>query len=275
VNRPGPDLEAPRLRSAAEVIAHFDRTALGYADAYTQKTNSGYSFRIRKQRVLELFDKPGGQVLDVGCGPGVLVSEVVTDYECRYHGVDIAPEMIRLAEARFNELRDVRFSVGTIDALAFGDSSFDAVLCVGVLEYLDDPAGAIEEMVRVLRPGGTLIVTLPNAQSPFRIWQRLVWRPLLRVISPFRHWIPFWDRIQSPVPHQEFRFVDHRSAYESAGCIVEDVVYYNFKVFPKPLDVLLRPLQLWVASALEQFGRSRVRHVGTGFIVKARKRPGP
>jgi ubiquinone/menaquinone biosynthesis C-methylase UbiE len=261
------------LASDAGVIRHFDETAGNYATAYERNTNSGYSFRIRKQRVLELFDQPGGAVLDAGCGPGVLVDELVRGAKCEFWGVDASRQMVSRATERYAGWPRVHFAVGRVEDLDFPSESFDAVLSMGVLEYLADTVSAVTEMYRVLKPGGTLIVTLPNAQSPFRIWQRRVWQPILRRLSMLNRWIPALERLVPPVQHHEFRYSTHRMIYEELGASIEDTVYYNFKPFPSPLDLLLRPLQLWISARLERYGRSRMRFLGTGFIVKIRKPP--
>jgi ubiquinone/menaquinone biosynthesis C-methylase UbiE len=257
--------------SAAAVKDYFDESAYDYAAAYDRSTNSGYSFRIRKQRVLELFDKPSGRVLDVGCGPGVVVDELVRGAGCEFWGVDVSPQMILHATRRYAGLSGANFSLGSIEHLDFPSESFDAVLSMGVLEYLSDTAPAEREMYRVLKPGGTLIVTLPNKQSPFRIWHRLVWRHVLRLLSPLRRWFPVLERLVSPVHHHEFRYASCRRTYEDLGAAIEDVVYYNFKPFPAPLDLLLRPLQLRISARLERYCRSRLRFLGTGFVIKVRK----
>lgn len=257
----------------SEVTRHFDESADDYAAAYERNTNSGYSFRIRKQRVLELFDQPGGAVLDVGCGPGVVVDELVRGAKCEFWGVDVSQQMISRAAQRYAGWPDVHFAVGRVEDLDFPSESFDAVLSMGVLEYLADTASAAREMYRVLKPGGTLIVTLPNAQSPFRIWQRRAWQPILRSLRVLSRWVPALERLSSPVQHREFRYSTHRKLYEDLGASIEDAVYYNFKPLPSPLDVLLRPVQLWISARLERYCRSRVRFLGTGFIVKVRKPP--
>jgi ubiquinone/menaquinone biosynthesis C-methylase UbiE len=254
-----------------EVRDHFDREASTYASAYHRSSNSGYSFRIRKQRVLELFDKPGGAVLDAGCGPGVLVDELVRGQGCELWGVDVSPEMIDRARERHSGLERVHFGVGDVESLPFQSGFFDAAIAMGVLEYLPHSGPALQEMFRVLKPGGTLIVTLPNAVSPFRVWQRFVWKPVLFALRPLvGRWFPVVKRLTSPVNQREFEFMKHRLVYERMGGSVEDVVYYNFKPFPSPLDYLLRGLQHRISARLESQCRSRLRFIGTGFIVKVR-----
>lgn len=254
------------------VTEYFDCRAATYLDGYCRTNNSGYSFRVRHKRVLELFDRPGGKVLDIGCGPGVTVDALVRKHGCEWWGVDIAEAMIHDGSKRFCNEPRAHFSVGRIEALEFRDDHFDAVVCVGVVEYVDDDEIAIREMLRVLKPGGTLIVSVPNAASPFRIWNRAVWKPLIRPLSWALHrWFPTLSRLTSPVVHREYNESAYVALYERHGALLEDAVYYNFKLFVSPFDVLLRNCNLAVSETLERLCRSKLRWLGTGFVLKVRK----
>ena len=152
-----------------EVTSHFDRTATSYGRKYDGKSARAHSFRVRQERVCQLFDKPGGKVLDIGCGPGIMVGWLL-DQGCEVHGVDIAPQMVGVCRQMFGVDANVQISVGAIERLPYEDNTFDSVLCLGVVEYVDDDHKAVEEMARVTRPGGSVIITLPSALSPWRLW---------------------------------------------------------------------------------------------------------
>ncbi len=92
---------------------------------------------------------PGTRVLDAGCGEGVLVDE--------YAG--------RLAiEGIDPNYGSDRVQTGSLTALPFPDATFDRALCLDVLEHLtfDEQPRALAELLRVLRPGGALLVSIPN-----------------------------------------------------------------------------------------------------------------
>jgi SAM-dependent methyltransferase len=64
--------------------------------------------------------------------------------------------------------------VGDIEQIPFQDSAFDGVVCVGVLEYLEVDTNALREIGRVLKPGGTAVLSTPNAACPWRHVDRAV-----------------------------------------------------------------------------------------------------
>jgi SAM-dependent methyltransferase len=117
---------------------------------------------------------PATQVLDAGCGEGVLVEE--------YAG--------RLAiEGIDPNYSSPHVRSGSLTALPYADESFDAALCLDVLEHLapDDQPRAIAELHRVVRPGGGVVVSVPNlAHLQSRI-HFLLRGALIRTASPHKH----------------------------------------------------------------------------------------
>jgi ubiquinone/menaquinone biosynthesis C-methylase UbiE len=102
----------------------------------------------------------GGAVLDVGTGPGVLLVEIGRRRkDLRLTGIDLSPDMIEAATRNLRPFGD-RASARTADVtdLPFPDDSFDVVVSSFSLHHWDDPAAAVPELARVLRPGGRLYV---------------------------------------------------------------------------------------------------------------------
>lgn len=97
------------------------------------------------------------EVLEVGCGIGVGVANVARDHACRVVGIDRSEQMIEWAHRRAREhgVEDrVELLVADATALPFEDGRFDATYAESVLAFVEDPALALREMVRVTRPGG-------------------------------------------------------------------------------------------------------------------------
>jgi SAM-dependent methyltransferase len=100
----------------------------------------------------------GGRVLDAGCGRS-LFTEIRPDWPFRIVASDVDYDLMSQRQAEF---KDVRFLVGDAQPLPFRDGSFDAVFAGELIEHLPDPRPGVAEFRRVLRPGGTLILTTPN-----------------------------------------------------------------------------------------------------------------
>src|ERR1041385_6660665 len=111
-----------------------------------------------------LADLPRGALLDVPAGEGALAGRLIdAGFEVRC--CDLYPEIFRLDGVDIHH--------GNLDAdLPFGDRSFDYVTCLEGLEHIENPQQAMREFARVLKPGGHLIVSVPNILN---IEERLKW----------------------------------------------------------------------------------------------------
>jgi ubiquinone/menaquinone biosynthesis C-methylase UbiE/DNA-binding transcriptional ArsR family regulator len=96
-----------------------------------------------------------GDVLDAGSGDGAMAALLAP--RCRsVTCLDLSPQVLRAARRRLTARKNVAFAPGDVHALPFADRSFDQVLLLHVLTYAAEPARALREAGRVLRPGGTL-----------------------------------------------------------------------------------------------------------------------
>ena len=138
------------LSAKAAVQALFDVLAL----EYVQTRERQFSFVAQKRLVLEMFEGVRGRILDVGCGPALMTPELAARAQ-EIHGIDLSSEMVRRARLRMAghplEKR-CRFEVGDFERLGFPDHFFDAVLAMGVLEYLPDYSAALRSAVACSSP---------------------------------------------------------------------------------------------------------------------------
>ncbi len=109
----------------------------------------------------------GDTILDVGCGTGALCRRINSslDGSAQVYGVDFSPEQIKICNEISRSRSDLYpteyYAVGDAYKLPYSDARFTSVVCSEVLEHLDSPRRAIREMLRVLKPGGRLVVTVP------------------------------------------------------------------------------------------------------------------
>lgn len=125
----------------------------------------------RRDYVFSLLERyvtlTGSVVLDVGCGAGVYADELLAR-GCDTFGIDISPLMLEECRRRIqkgDEYFSTHFQVADVERIPFSGGVFDIVLCIGVLGYLLSDHQALQEMTRVLKPGGYLVVNVENMKS--------------------------------------------------------------------------------------------------------------
>lgn len=143
------------------------------------------SFRLRLDAVLPLLDlAPGSCVLDVGGGVGAF-SAALAARLLRVTCADAAPENVEVVRRRYPTVEAVEADAAD---LPFADGSFDAAVCMEVLEHIEDDGRALREIRRVLRRDGRLIVTVPNADAPPPLLERIPAASVHAQEGPERHY---------------------------------------------------------------------------------------
>jgi ubiquinone/menaquinone biosynthesis C-methylase UbiE len=138
----------------------------------------------------------GQRVLDVGCGNGYVLSRYAM-HGARVCGVDLTHAAVGLSRKRFAWMRlPGRFLQGSAEQLPFPDATFDCVCSMGVLHHTPDTVKAVDEVFRVLKPGGRLIVMFYHRNS---LQMRLKF-PLLRWLKgkPMQESINEVDGVGNP-----------------------------------------------------------------------------
>lgn len=112
---------------------------------------------------------PGARVLDIGCGRGVLLGELA-NRGFEVCGIEISEEAVRGADPR----AEIRIAARVADA-GFEPASFDEVILWHVFEHMDGPRETLVEVNRILRPGGSLVIAVPNFSSAQARWTGAAW----------------------------------------------------------------------------------------------------
>jgi 2-polyprenyl-3-methyl-5-hydroxy-6-metoxy-1,4-benzoquinol methylase len=142
------------------------RAPLGLELLHRRGTDYG---RLVHDRKIALLEAPLGRVLDVGCAEGAGI-EVLRRHGATYvAGIEPDEDFAAEAGKRYDEV----VCGPAPEAIAWPEQSFDTVLCYDVLEHLYDPWGTTRRLARLLKPGGRLHLSVPNARN------KKVWLPLV------------------------------------------------------------------------------------------------
>lgn len=170
-----------RALSAPELTQAYDRAADGWSRTIDRLGfPDAYEAMLRRALPDEALDTGGAprRVLDCGVGTGALslaLARVLPD-PFKLDGIDLSPGMLEQAGHRLGDAGiDTSLRQGDVHALPYEDGAFDLVMAAHVLEHLVDPGRALDEMVRVLKPGGLLIACLTR-RSSLGMYIHLKWR---------------------------------------------------------------------------------------------------
>jgi ubiquinone/menaquinone biosynthesis C-methylase UbiE len=125
------------------------------------------TIKKRKEFILDHFKiNKSWIILDVGTGFGIYIYQL-SHYAKSCIGIDIAKENLYEANKRKIETENIELVQMSAENLAFKENMFDAVIMIEVFEHVLDDGKALNEIYRVLKPGGKLIITAPNKLFPF------------------------------------------------------------------------------------------------------------
>ncbi len=158
----------PEEARTAIVKRHFTEHAKLWEDIYSTQDVTSLNIQLRQANVLAFVEtlelEAGAKVLDLGCGAG-MASAILLEQGFEVVGVDVSEAMLELARkncGRVSSTAKATFLMGSAEDLEFANEEFDLVIALGLIEYLKWDRWALQQMHRVLKPGGHLIVTVPN-----------------------------------------------------------------------------------------------------------------
>lgn len=265
--------------------AYFDTVSSFWKSIYASGDVYAEVHRNRHTRVLDWVDSlglaPGSQVLEVGCGAG-LMAVALAQRGLRVHAIDSVEAMVQQASQHMMESGTAELlsvEIGDARTLAFEDNSFDLVLALGVLPWAEQPEFVVQEMARVTKPEGYVILTADNR------------RRLTHLLDPLLLSLPMLSslkrRIQSLLtgarPSQ--RADVYNSTYHNSRFVDEILVranlvktrgitlgfgpftFFRFKFVPEPFGTRLHH---WLQHFADQ-NVPVLRSTGAQYIVQAKK----
>ena len=257
-------------QGAPDVRTYFDRESSRYLDErYLRPSCDQLSYQNRRRLALELLGPGPGRIVDIGSGPGVFSSELLTR-GFRVVEVDVSLEMLRESRRRIESDsrergRRIRFVEGSLPGLPLAAGAFDAALCIGVLAYVRDPSESIREIRRILKPGGLVVLQVSNAlclTARLHSALRGAYRRLGEALGG-----PAYPHLR--IPLTSFRLGALRGVLERAGFQVDSWVRYDFR--PPLVEWVAPSAALAVTRKLQRLERCEaVGWAGEGLLLRGR-----
>ena len=191
-----------------------------WAKMYSTISPTTFFLRARYKKILPfLRDVKGKKVLDVGCGNGVFMKEVIKRGGTVV-GVDYSADMLKEAAKELETYSPRSYQLLTANAvkLPFPKGSFDMLIASGLTDYLskEDDIKFLQETARVLKPHGKAIITFPKQDSPFEVLRngfglrlRKMFLSLPPIISSFskEEVVTYFKKINFSVTHIDAVFL--------------------------------------------------------------------
>lgn len=203
---------------------HFGKLA---ADWWNPKGSSAMLHKLNPARLRYLREridahwgsdprdrKPlaGKQVLDVGCGAGLL-TEPLTRLGANVTGIDAAIENVQAARAHAEAMGlSIAYRSGEVGALLLDDARFDLITSMEVIEHVADPAVFIAALASLLKPGGLLVISTPNRTPQSRLAMITLGEGLGRIPKGTHDWNRFVtpDELEKLLSAHGLEIIDRR-----------------------------------------------------------------
>jgi len=207
------------------------------SDFYDHPANTFWE-RYGRRTIVRLSLPPGARMLDVCCGSGAsaLPAADAVGPGGSVTGVDLAENLLELARAKAKQrgLTNVEFETGDMTELRFETNSFDVVVCVFGIFFVPDMEAAVQELMRVARSGGRVVVT--------------TWGP--RFFEPVS--TAFWDAVRGVRPdlYKSFNPWDRISEPETVRSLLASAGLTEIEVVPETdAQPVNSPEDWWAAVA--------------------------
>lgn len=201
----------------AAVIAHMTRNEADMA------------FKKRVQTIFDWIDPQDDDlILDCACGRGFYLNMIRYVSKCRLVGLELDWSVIQKAQRNVGLLPNLLLTNANIYQLPYADNTFDGVILSEILEHVERDVDGLREVFRVLKPGGVVAITVPNANYPF--W----WDPINRTLeSVFKTHIHRGPLAGIWANHVRLYTIDQlRQSVMNAGFAVEEERAFTHHSFP-------------------------------------------
>jgi ubiquinone/menaquinone biosynthesis C-methylase UbiE len=269
------------IEEQERVNDYFQSQSSYWEDIYASNDPQGEIIRERHAAALAWVDSlallPYSRVLEIGCGAGYMASALAQRGLQVYaiDSIEIMVELTRRHAAESGIAEGLSLDVGNVYSLAFEDNSFDLVIAIGVIAWLDQPELAIKEMARVAKPGGYVLLTANNRMGLTNFLDPLynpALVPLKRYIKIALERLGFSHRPPGMAFHSR-RFIDGALGKgELIKVRGKTLGFGPFSLFRRPI----LPARVGIAlhhrlQRLADRGMPGFRSIGMSYLVLARK----
>jgi ubiquinone/menaquinone biosynthesis C-methylase UbiE len=240
---------------------------------------SDFLYKRVKHRLVEMIQPgPNHRVLDVGCGAGYFLMLIWEKYRSQGFRPKIAGTDISMYQVSYMTQRMIKEGIenaiathGNGEYLPYADNSFDLITCSEVIEHVRNPGRALEEMRRVLKPSGTLLLSTPSMKAQ-KTWS-LMLAPFASVIKMLKGYKPDPDATPNAydVPWYPAEF---QQTIRNAGLKILDFEYnaiiphpWHFKFLPKPL---VKPT-VKIFEVVDSVGKPLLHSLALHFVTRVVK----
>ncbi len=208
-------------------------------DAWIRDHNPGelytsYIHRWRVERIVELMKPISGNVLDIGCFDGTIAGKLIDQGNKQVYGVDRMDTALEFAKEKGVKTYHLDIDEHNTD---FETEFFDAALATGVIDSLFDPDGVVEEIHRVLKPGGTLIVSLPNVACLSNRTLMMFGSPPWQALSSAREGLGTLRHFNLTALTELFERHGFSITHRESNAVVFPFVRFGFRRFPVLRDM--------------------------------------
>lgn len=250
-----------------KVKNYHDKDSAQYTDLrYHDASCEGLAYVTRKKLILELVNHYSGKVLDVGCGPGILTRELL-NRKYKVYSIDLSSEMLTKAK-EISKLSyfysNAHFAVSDSSMMCFSENTFDIVLCIGVIYYIFNYNSLIDEIKRVLRPKGFVIIQINKIMWP----------------SIYEKFIPIYQYCKSKLTGKKYNDINFKfnifsyknfiADLKERGFFVIDLLYYDYRI--PFFDILFPRLSVKLGKIMfKNRGSKLLKYFAHGLLIKGAK----
>jgi ubiquinone/menaquinone biosynthesis C-methylase UbiE len=154
-------MEKTMNNKASQNLNPFSYEGYNYLDFWKGRDYENDADKMAVSRLLSMIKGPREKLIDIGAGMGRISPLYETDWD-EFVLLDTSKDQIDAAKKNIIHQKKAKFIVGMVESIPFPDLSFNTIVCIRTFHYVADTTATIKEISRILKPGGYVILEIPN-----------------------------------------------------------------------------------------------------------------